>query len=144
MKKSKATIQFFNDLKSINRGRVYTVNKIKKQVSVKDLIVGNDYLVDVDESKRLVKGKWRSFQNLELCNLIGIKDNHSSFVHLHFSKPNGEKFKKTIFSINFDNIEVYTQKFDINFIETRYIDVISLSEYYRFSLTINDNGKFCL
>lgn len=134
MKKSKGTIQFFNDLKSINRGRVYTVNKIKKQVSVKDLIVGNDYLVDVDESKR-------SFQNLELCNLIGIKDNHSSFVHLHFSKPNGEKFKKTVFSINFDNIEVYTQKFDINFIETRYIDVISLSEYYRFSLTINDNGK---
>jgi hypothetical protein len=133
MKKSKATIQFFNDLKSINRGRVYTVNKIKKKVSVKDLIVGNDYLVDVDESKR-------SFQNIELCNLYDI-DNYSSFVHLHFSKPNGEKFKKTIFSINFDNIEVYTQKFDINFIETRYIDIISLSEYYRFNLTIRDNGK---
>lgn len=132
--KSKATIQFFNDLKSINRGRVYTVNKIKKQVSVKDLIVGNDYLVDIDESKR-------SFQNLEICNLYDI-DNYSSFVHLHFSKPNGEKFKKTIFSINFDNIEVYTQKFDISFIETRYINVISLSEYYRFNLTINDSGVF--
>ena len=135
MKKSKATIQFFNDLKSINRGRVYTVNKIKKKVSVKDLIVGNDYLVEVIDGDTEF-----SFQNLELCNLYDI-DNYSSFVHLHFSKPNGEKFKKTIFSINFDNIEVYTQKFDIGFIETRYINVISLSEYYRFNLTINDNGK---
>jgi hypothetical protein len=137
MEKDKAHIQFFNDLKYIDKNqRIYTINKKRQQVSVNDLIIGHDYFVDKKESRN-------SPSPIEICTLWAKEYSmNNTIVTLLFSSPDLKRFTKTVSKSDFDNIKsVYTEKFDKNFIETHYIDIVKINDNQRFNLEININGK---
>lgn len=120
-------IRYFNDLKYINQGRVYTVAKIKQKVSLNDLVVGNYYFASESEQ-------------LELCKLLAVEWTMSKKVVLLFSKSDGKRFNLSSYTANIDNIKVFNEIFDINFIDTN-IDFSKLNDKERFILSIHNNGR---
>ena len=122
-------IRYFNDLKYINQGRVYTVAKIKQKVSVNDLVVGNYYFAS------------EKSQQLELCKLLAVERTMDKKVVLLFSKSDGKRFNLSSYTANIDNIKVFNEIFDINFIDTNYIDFSKLNDKERFILSIHNNGR---
>jgi len=127
-------IRFFNYLKSINQGRVYTVAKIKQRVSLSNLVVGNYYLASESVGS--------TTEQLELCKLLAVEwTMDSKKVILLFSKPEGKRFNLSSYTVNINNIEVYNEIFDISFIDTNNIDFAKLNDKDRFVLSIKDNGR---